>query len=269
MYTNKIFKNKKRKGREKFSPLIPQINVPVTYKRYINTLDSIDNKINDFKSLSDKLVLLFTLKKHLKPFNPGHGNDPYRLYNFMTTTINTTGYGLETLSQEEFRLRIDLLEIEIAYAELTSSNLTADQKAVLLQFDTINKDKILATTRTKAKDAILSGHKSEVDILASEKTVHESNKQKLQDEKELADIRIRTYPVLDEDTVHNSYQQKIAEYPEQAKTLQNEKDRNLSPIRASRNGNGAIKKPVDVNNSKPKPSPLSKVSLNESNDETE
>lgn len=100
-------------------------------------------------------------------------------------------------------------------------------------------------------------------------TVHEPKKQKLKDEKELADLRILQYPNISEVIIKNSYQDKTSENPELAKSHQKEMKRNLALFKIKSKGNGSPKKFRKNGRAKPEPSPLSKVSLNATKDEIE
>ena len=269
MDVNKIFKNSRRKKEDESTHRVPRLSIPSDYKRYLGTLEMIANKTNDFESTVKQLCSSPELQQYFKDIYFGNLQDPFRVINFWETSFNSIKFTLETLIEEECRLRSDYAETKRAYFELTSVSPNAEQKANLKKFEQVITDTILGNARTNAEEKILSGHKSETNILKSEQTVHEPKTQKLQDKKEFGEIRIKHYPIINEDTIKNSCQNRISENPELAKSFQNEMKRNLAPFKIKPNGNGSLKKFRKNRKAKPEPSPLSKVSLNATKDEIE
>ncbi len=269
MDVNKIFKNSRKKKDAESTFRVPRLGVPYRYKGYLCTLVQTANKTNDFESMVRHVLSLPELKPYFQEIYFGNLEDPYRLLNFMLTSLSSLIFAIKKLIQEEHRIRTNYADTKQAYLELTSVYPNAEQKAVLMEFEQVIRDTIIGNTRTETEGIILSGHKSETNILASEKSVHEPRKQKLQDDKEMAEIRIPTYPVLDENIIKNSYHQKISENPELAKPLKREMNQNLSPIKTRGNGNGLLKKRSKNGKPKPEPSPLSRVSINANKDEIE
>ena len=247
------------------TPLIPKVNIPAIYKQYINILDIIVNKTNDFKSIIKEVLSLPETKQHFREIDFGKLNDPFRLLNFMETGINANEFLIETFIDKELQYRTELIEVNAEYHQLTTEDLSADQKAILNEFKQVKQNSVLADLRVKAEKSTLAGLQSEARILDSEKQVKALRKAALIEAKNFSEQTNINYPFLYEGVVKKEIHRKIKENPELSEVFYKDLKRAVSRIRpVNRNSQNRITKAPSPNGKPKKPASysLSKIKLN-------
>lgn len=189
---------------------VPKLNYQETLKRYINTLDKLNNENKDFQQIT--VTVLSTLDKKANEKLPkldfGSTHDAYALVNHMGAVLNTIQLQIKTSIQQEFSTRTEMLEQDNLYHELTTLTLTDDQLASLLAFEQIHKDDYISRATTSREESIVTGNKSSKRIIESEHANQDSILQKEADRLELAKTKNSNFKDVSYNLTKAHYQRK-------------------------------------------------------------
>ncbi|MCF7847125.1 MAG: hypothetical protein K9M51_03830 [Candidatus Gracilibacteria bacterium] len=207
-------------------------------KKYINTLDEINNRSEDFKQTVFKFLSLPEVRQEFKEMYLGNIHDAYQTHSYKISAINSLELLIEDAISSEKKIRLDIVSTSNQLEELTTLDLTENQRRILLEFEEQFKETALAKIKSESIDTLKSGLNAEKSLLDADKQLHELRKQDLIQKRELSDLKSKKFQESVIHQVKEYYQKKSDEHPTLTKSYMKDCQKDVSAIMNFRNGNG-------------------------------
>jgi hypothetical protein len=220
---------------------VPHSKSSEAEKRYINTLDLISDNTFDFSQIVLRLLAM-SGRKEFQSLSFGNIHDAYKMKSFGESALNTLEILKRDTIEKEFQVRLELISSEEEYHDLTSENLTEDQREQLLEFEQIFKDDYIARAKVECEENFVKGATSTKNILEANHSLLSQKIQKERDECLLANLKSEHFKEVAQSEVKDHLIRKLKENPSLTKRhLNKDGQKSLDSIKNLRNGQGRAK----------------------------
>ncbi len=222
---------------------VPEFKAPYILKVYSNHLDNISNKSKDVVLLIQREISKTEYVHEFKQIDFGNPKDAYKTINFIESAYQAIDENISKVIQEEFVTRLQLIETEKLYADLTMYNLDSEQAEILKEYLAQSQIGYLGQAISNNAIDIVQGNEDKQTILISEHVLQDSLTKIENNKHKISLLKNKNFKENQYSNLKEHYSKSLKKEPDLSKSICKKLQNGLDRTLAIKNG---VKEPETI-----------------------